>query len=99
MWMLFARAPTADAAYWPGRRWLAAVDAVGWPALWVAAIACAPHSTGIVGRVIATLALVFAVRRVRRAVWRNERYGFTTWTWGVPLTTMVLVTWAIKRMP
>lgn len=30
MWVLFARADPPDAPYWPGRRWLAALDAVGW---------------------------------------------------------------------
>ncbi len=39
MWMLFARAPPPDAPYWPGRRWWAALDALAWPAGWIAAVA------------------------------------------------------------
>ena len=99
MWMLFARAAKADAAHWPGRRWLAALDAVGWPALWVSAIACAPFPLGIFGGVVTAVALLLAARRVRRAAWHNARYWFTTWTWGAPLATMALVTWAITRTP
>lgn len=34
MWLLFTRAPPQDAPYWPGRRCLAAVDAVVWPGLY-----------------------------------------------------------------
>ena len=35
MWLLVAREPRPDAPDWPGRRLLAAVDAVAWPLLWV----------------------------------------------------------------
>jgi hypothetical protein len=31
MWMLLVRSPPPDAPYWPGRRWLSAIDAVAWP--------------------------------------------------------------------
>ena len=49
MWLLYARAPAPDAPYWPGRRWLAAVDAAVWPLLWVLAFSHAPNPVGIVG--------------------------------------------------
>ena len=35
MWLLVAREPRPDAPDWPGRRLLAAVDAVIWPLMWV----------------------------------------------------------------
>ena len=37
MWILFARAPRPDAIVWSGRRLLAAIDAIVWPAIvfWV----------------------------------------------------------------
>ena len=35
MWLLVAREPRPDAPDWPGRRLLAAIDAVAWPLMWV----------------------------------------------------------------
>lgn len=49
MWLLLTRQPKPDAAYWPGRRVLAALDAVAWPALWLVALSHAPVPTGAVG--------------------------------------------------
>ena len=42
MWILFARAPHPDAAYWPGRRWLALMDGLAWPTLVLWVIAAGP---------------------------------------------------------
>ena len=96
MWILFARAAKPDAAYWPGRRWLAVADAVAWPALWIAAVANARFNTGIVGVVVMAVATMSIVRRAQRALWRNERYWFTTWRWGVPVATLASLAWTIK---
>jgi hypothetical protein len=90
MWILFRRAARPDAAYWPGRRWLAVVDALAWPTVWLMAVLSAPMSTGIAGRTVMALAVLTAVRRSYRALWSNERYWFTTWRWGVPLATLLL---------
>ena len=49
MWILFMPVPRPDAPYWPGRRWLAALDAVAWPATWALVVAQAPFTMGIVG--------------------------------------------------
>lgn len=98
MWILFARAPKPDAAYWPGRRWLAALDAIVWPALWVVAVARAPVATGIVGSVVMAIAMVSAASRFHRALWHNERYWFTTWRWGVQVAKFALMVWAIKLL-
>ena len=82
MWLLFARAPAPDRPYWPGRRWLAALDAVAWPGLWMLVVSRAPASGGVVAGVVTALAALSAVRRTRTAIWMNHRYRFTTWRWG-----------------
>lgn len=97
MWILIARAPRTDAVVWPGRLGLAALDAVVWPALWILAVANVQIPTGIVGKVVVAVAILSAVRRLYQAVTHNERYRFTTWRWGVPLATGVLL-WASIRV-
>lgn len=82
MWLLVAREPTPDAPYWPGRRWLAAVDAVVWPVAWVMLVQAGPGPLGIVGPMVAALAALAGAGRLRRALWVNHRYRFTTWRWG-----------------
>jgi len=89
MLMLIARAPVPDAAYWPGRRLLALVDAVLWPALLAIGVANVPLDTGIVGRVGLGLCALSAVQRAVRAGWRNERYRFTTLRVGLPLAALL----------
>jgi hypothetical protein len=98
MWVLFARTPRPDAAYWPGRRWLGALDAIAWPALWIAVFANAPVDGGIVKLTATAFATLSAARRTHRALWHNERYWFTTWRWGVPLATLVSLAWAMKLL-
>ena len=63
MWLLVAREPRPDAPDWPGRRMLAAVDAVVWPLLWVLLIQHAPDSraTGASGSASAAFAEVLPV--------------------------------------
>jgi hypothetical protein len=70
---------------------LAALDAVLWPAAWVAAAALAPIKTGVVGPLIIALAVLFAVLRLHRALLRNERYWFATWRWGKVLGALLLI--------
>ena len=90
------RAVREDAAYWPGRRSLAALDAITWPVLWIVVLLHAHFDTGLVGRVAVALAIVSAVWRLHRALWRNERYRFTTYRWGLPLVTLAFVAMAMK---
>lgn len=91
MWVLFARAPPPDAPYWPGRRWLAAVEAVAWPGVgWIALTQVASRDGLIVAFVMA-LAVVSAMRRLFRALLVNHRYHFTTWRWGRVLAWMLAV--------
>jgi hypothetical protein len=91
MWVLFARAPPPDAPYWPGRRCLAAVDAVAWPfAAWYGLGPFAGSGGLVVGLAMALL-IVSAARRLFTALLVNHRYQFTTWRWGRVLVGMLAV--------
>ena len=91
MWMLFARAPTPDAPYWPGRRWLAAIDAVAWPSVAWCALHELANSGGLVLPLAMALLVVSVARRLFTALLANHRYHFTTWRWGRVLTWMLAV--------
>ena len=98
MWILPLRAPAPDVPYWPGRRWLAALDAVGWPLL---LICIAQQSTiaGLIGALAQAICALIALRRLHIAIGRNERYRFTTWRWGRALAALwvigLLLKWAL----
>lgn len=96
MWILFTPIPRLDAPYWPGRRWLAALDAVAWPGAWVFGVAHVPMSMGIAGMLIIGCAALSAVSRLQQALLRNERYRFTTWSWGRVLVGLVLLGLMLK---
>ena len=91
MWLLVAREPRPDAPDWPGRRLLAAVDAVAWPLMWVLLIQQLPGPAGLVGPFVTALAVLLGLGRRNRAIWVNHRYGFTTWRWGKVLASMLLI--------
>lgn len=96
MWLLYARAPTPDAPYWPGRRWLAAIDAAVWPLLWVVVFNYAPKPVGLVGPFVTAVALLSALGRLHRALWANHRYRFTTWRWGRVVAALLLISLVLK---
>lgn len=96
MWLLVAREPRPDAPDWPGRRLLAAMDAVGWPLVWVLLMQQAPQPVGLVGPFVTALAVLFGLRRLHRAVWVNHRYWFTTWRWGKVAGAMLVVGVVLK---
>jgi hypothetical protein len=98
MWLVVAREPKPDAPYWPGRRWLAAVDAAVWPLLWVLVITHAPKPVGLVGPFVAAVALLCALGRLHRALWVNHRYRFTTWRWGRFAAALLLMGAVLKLM-
>ena len=78
MWIMVERSPPPDAAYWPDRRWLAAIDAVGWPvAAWLL-LSRVPGPAGVLVPTAAGILALVALSRLRRAVWANHRYRFTT---------------------
>lgn len=97
MWILFARAPHPDAAYWPGRRWLALMDGLAWPSLVLWVIAAAPIG-GVVRFVGVSVTVGFAILRAHRAFFLNERYRFTTWRLGVPLAAICSVGVVVKLL-
>ena len=98
MWLWLVREPPADAPYWPGRRWLAFVDAVGWPGLWILMTNQVSQPVGLFGPFVGALVLLCALGRVRRALWVNHRYRFTTWRWGRIAITLMLFGALLKLM-
>lgn len=82
MWMLFARVPLPDAPHWPGRRWLAAMDALAWPGMAWCALNEVVSSGGLVLALAMALLTASAARRVFTALLANHHYHFTTWRWG-----------------
>lgn len=96
MWLLVARQPRPDAAEWPGRRLLAAIDAVAWPLLWVLLIRHAPEPVGVIGPFVTAMAVLLGLGRLRRALWVNHRYWFTTWRWGKVAAAMLLIGLVLK---
>jgi hypothetical protein len=96
MWVVVAREPEPDAAYWPGRRWLAVFDAAVWPPLWVVVFSYAPKPVGLVGPFITAVAVLCGLNRLHRALWLNHRYRFTTWRWGKVVAAMLLMAWVMK---
>lgn len=98
MWLLVAREPRPDAPDWPGRRLLAAVDAVAWPLMWVLLTRHAPQQVGLIGPFITALAVLLGVRRLHRAIWVNRRYWFTTWRWGKVAAALLVVGFVLKLL-
>jgi hypothetical protein len=90
MWVLYARAPTPHAPYWPGRRRLALIDALLWPSLVAVGVSRIPMDSALVGQVVLALCALSALRRCARALWHNECYRFTTWRVGVALFAMLV---------
>ena len=83
MWFVFwRRDEKPDAAGWPARRLLAALDALAWPVAGIAACTALPLRTGVCGAVWVAVCVLAAAHRLRRALWLNHRYRFTTWRWG-----------------
>jgi len=93
---IFVREVPADVAVWPGRRVLAVVDALAWPALWIYVTLHAPFDTGLAGKAVVTLAAVMAVQRVIKALLRNERYRFSVVRWGRVAIGLLLLGFALK---
>jgi hypothetical protein len=92
MWVLFARAPPPDAPYWPGRRWLAAIDAVAWHAAASSVLSQVPGGQdGLVLTFMMALLVVSAAWRLFTALLINHRYHFTTSQWARMLAWMMVV--------
>lgn len=96
MWILLTRAPAPDAVAWPGRRTLAVLDAVAWPAVWIAILEQSGFLHGIVGAALVAWGAVVAWGRIRAALWVNHRYRFTTWRWGRVVGVLMFLAIALK---
>src|SRR5690349_20319925 len=91
MWVIVFREPRPDAAYWPGRHLLSAVDAIVWPLLWIWLMRRAPVPTGLVGPFVTALAVLLGLTRLHRALWVNHRYWFTAVRWGKGIGALLLI--------
>ena len=98
MLFLIGWGPRPDARVWPGRRVLAAADALLWPAACVCLLLTFSSSTGIVAVLAAAATILVAVRRLWIAVLANHRYVFTTSRWGRLWLTVLLVGVAMKGL-
>ena len=96
MWIVVPRAPAPDMPYWPGRRWLAVLDAVAWPAVALALLAHVPGHAGIILPIAGAILGVNGLMRLHTALCVNHRYRFTTWRWGRVAILLVLVGAAMK---
>ena len=99
MFVVLYRNPKPDAEQWPGRRSLAAIDAVLWPALWIMAVAAFRDRTGILAPMAIALLVLFAAARLTRALWRNERYWFSTRRWGKFAVVLAAIGFALQLLP
>lgn len=91
MWLLFTRAPIANAPYWPGRRWLAAVDALVWPVLYWLLLSQIDEAGGLFIALLKSLLALSAARQLHVALLMNHRYRFRTWRWGWCLARVVAI--------
>jgi hypothetical protein len=96
VFLLISREPRPEFAYWPGRRVLAALDAVAWPSAVAAIVAASPLNDGAFGAVAIAVAACFGAQRLYRALWMNLRYRFTTWVWGKRLGALLFVGLLLK---
>lgn len=78
---------------------LALIDAVAWPAAWIALATHLPRPAGIAGAMVIALAVLSALGRVHRAAMRNHRYYFTTWRWGRVALGALLIALVLKVAP
>lgn len=96
MFVVITREPTLDMPYWPGRRLLAAVDAVAWPFGVALPVLPVEGGAGLVrpALIIATLCALF---RFVGAVFANHRYRFTTW-WCLRGAAVLVLVWAVMKL-
>jgi hypothetical protein len=82
--------------YWSGRRWLAALDAMAWPAVgfWLLNQVQGPARVvlPLAGVVLASIGLA----RAMTAIWTNHRYRFTTGRLGRIVVILLIVGGAFK---
>lgn len=97
MIVLVQREPRPDAPYWPGRRLLAAIDAVIWPMAWVVFARLEMKASAQQIYLVAIVAVLFAALRLCAAVFENQRYRFTTW-WVARLFALLLFVGVVMKL-
>ena len=98
MWFVLARRTRPDRHYWRGRRTLAALDALGWPLVWIAAALQLPRNGGVIGAVVVVCAVIAAQNRLQLAIRTNHHYAFTTWRWAKAVAILLLGAVIAKTM-
>ena len=93
MFLLISREPHPDFAYWPGRRVLAALDALAWPATAAVVVVASPLNVGAFGAAMFVVAAYLGVRRFCRALLMNQ---VTTWVWGKRLVALLSIGLLLK---
>lgn len=95
MWVYVVR-ERPDASYWAGRRWWAALDAIVWPAAWIVFAQGIPAEAGGLRSLVVMTCIIVAVLRLRRAVFENHRYWFTTWRWGRVAVVLIIASYVVR---
>lgn len=98
MWLLVAREPSQDAPHWAGRRSLAVLDAVVWPLAAALLIYLSNMPLGVFGLVLIAAVFLLSIARLRRAIWLNHRYRFSTWRWGGVVLGLLMVGAVLKML-
>ncbi len=90
------REPRPDAPSWRGRRLLAALDAVAWPAAGLLLLMQWPAAAGMVWPA-SLVAGLWALVRLCEAVFVNHRYWFTTWACS-RFGALLLLVWLVMKL-
>jgi hypothetical protein len=90
------RPPRPDVPVWPGRRLLASLDALVWPAALIGVVVTMPLRAGVVGALVVALAVLLSIGRLRTAIFLNHRYVMSTWRWGKPVAALLMIGLVMK---
>jgi hypothetical protein len=56
----------------------------------------ASEPVGLMGPFVTAMAVLLGLGRLRRAIWVNQRYWFTTWRWVKVMAAMLLIGAVLK---
>lgn len=98
MFLVVFSKPARIYTTWSGRRPLAALDAVLWPALWAWIVVARVPDRGLVVRWFCAMLALVACRRLWRALSDNEHYRFSTVRWGKALIGVWIFGYALKML-
>lgn len=98
VWLVVQRPERPDATVWPGRRWLAVADALGWALAGAGVLVFLVPGTGVVGPVVAVAAILLGLRAAHVGWARNHRYRFATARLGVALAVLLALGLALRLL-